>query len=180
MQAGRRCPPIFPKKKKKPVYVNDWERSRKELLIAHSPCVMRAILCNWQCGLIVEALYSTMNLPNPACMFVVGFFFILHLIAYLFLQWQCYLMETKYDKWVNKQSVVSFKLTGALKSARNENSHYSIYFLDACYWSYCEWFICISFIYASITCLSFFFTLLWCLIISKLNLPVKSHASLII
>lgn len=33
---------------------------------------MRAILCNGQCGLIVEALYSTMNLPNPACLFVVA------------------------------------------------------------------------------------------------------------
>lgn len=101
----------LPLEEKKPVYVNDWERSRKELLIAHSLCVMSAIVCNWQCGLTVEAFYSTVNLPNPAYLFV----FILHLFAYSFLHWQWYVMETKYDKGVNKWSVVIFKLTGALK-----------------------------------------------------------------
>lgn len=60
------------------------ERSRKELLITHSLGMMRAILCNWQCGLIVEGLYSTINLLFLSCYF---FFIIsyLHLIAYFFL-----------------------------------------------------------------------------------------------
>jgi len=60
MQEGRRCPPIFPEKKKKTVNVYDWERRRKELLIANSLCVMRAILCNWQCDLNVKI---TLYLP---------------------------------------------------------------------------------------------------------------------
>ncbi len=71
------------REKKKSLYVNDWERSRKELLIAHSLCMMRAILCNWQCGLIVEALHSTINLLFLSCSFFS--FSYLHLIAYFFL-----------------------------------------------------------------------------------------------
>lgn len=84
LDASRQMVSTHLHREKKNLYMWMTERSRKELLITHSLGMMRAILCNWQCGLIVEGLYSTINLLFLSCYF---FFIIsyLHLIAYFFL-----------------------------------------------------------------------------------------------